>query len=121
MPTPPIKDELLIEAWNALLDSPTKQAAADALKIPVTTLAHRLNVYKMRFGESGGTKSEFTVANLPDDDIDIDELVEHRIKQFSKKRTHQEATKLIPVKVNIDGVIGILHLDRKSTRLNSSH
>jgi hypothetical protein len=109
MPTPPIKDELLIEAWNALLDSPTKQAAADALKIPVTTLAHRLNVYKMRFGESGGTKSEFTVANLPDDDIDIDELVEHRIKQFSKKRTHQEATKLIPVKVNIDGVIGILH------------
>lgn len=109
MPTPPIADELLIEAWNTVLDSPTKQAAADVLKIPVTTLKHRLNLYKMRFAESGGSKSEFTVTSLPDDDIDIDELVEHRIKQFSKKRKHQEATKLIPVKVNIDGVIGILH------------
>jgi hypothetical protein len=109
MPTPPIKDELLIEAWNAMLDSPTQISAANALKIPVTTLKHRLNVYKMRFADGHGVKSEFTVSSLPDDDIDIDELVEHRIKQFSKKRTHQEATKLIPVKVNIDGVIGILH------------
>jgi len=46
---------------------------------------------------------------LPDDDLDIDELVELRIKQFGKKRDFHEATKLIPVKVKLDGPIGILH------------
>ena len=109
MPTPPISDDLLIEAWNTAQDYPTKQAAANALKIPVTTFSSRLATYKMRFPNGTASKSEFTVSDLPDDDIDIDELVEHRIKQFSKKRRHQEATKLIPVKVNIPGVIGILH------------
>ena len=109
MPTPPIADELLIEAWNAAQDYPTKQAAADALKIPVTTFSSRLVAYKMRFLGNNNSKSEFTVSKLPDDDIDVDELVEHRIKQFAKKRLHQEATKLIPVKVNIPGTIGILH------------
>ena len=109
MPTPPIADALLVEAWNALQDSPSKQAAANALKIPVTTLASRINTYKMRFPNGATSKPEFTVSNLPDDDIDIDELVEHRIKQFEKKKRHQEATKLIPIKVHIPGVIGILH------------
>ena len=109
MPTPPIADKLLVEAWNALQDAPNKQAAANTLKIPVTTLSHRLNTYKMRFPNGATSKPEFTVSNLPDDDIDIDELVEHRIKQFEKKRKHQEATKLIPIKVHIPGVIGILH------------
>jgi hypothetical protein len=109
MPTPPIADKLLVEAWNALQDAPNKQAAANTLKIPVTTLSHRLNTYKMRFPNGATSKPEFTVSNLPDDDIDIDELVEHRIKQFEKKKRHQEATKLIPIKVHIPGVIGILH------------
>jgi hypothetical protein len=109
MPTPPIADKLLVEAWNALQDAPSKQAAANTLKIPVTTLSHRLNVYKMRFPNGDTYKPEFTVSNLPDDDIDVEDLVEHRIKQFEKKRKHQEATKLIPIKVHIPGVIGILH------------
>ena len=109
MPTPPIADKLLVEAWNALQDAPSKQAAANTLKIPVTTLSHRLNVYRMRFPNGDTYKPEFTVSNLPDDDIDVEELVEHRIKQFEKKRKHQEATKLIPIKVHIPGVIGILH------------
>lgn len=109
MPTPPIADKLLVEAWNALQDAPSKQAAANALKIPVTTLSHRLNVYKMRFPNGDTYKPEFTVSNLPDDDIDVEDLVEHRIKQFEKKKRHQEATKLIPIKVHIPGVIGILH------------
>jgi hypothetical protein len=109
MPTPPIADKLLVEAWNALQEAPSKQAAANALKIPVTTLSHRLNVYRMRFANGDTSKPEFTVSNLPYDDIDVEDLVEHRIKQFEKKRRHQEATKLIPIKVHIPGVIGILH------------
>jgi hypothetical protein len=109
MPTPPIADKLLVEAWNALQDAPSKQAAANTLKIPVTTLSSRINTYKMRFPNGDAYKPEFTVSSLPDDDIDVEELVEHRIKQFEKKRKHQEATKLIPIKVHIPGVIGILH------------
>ncbi len=109
MATPPLSDSLAIEAWNAFIDTGTKQAAADSLGIPVTTLKHRLMAYKSRFGENVPTQKEFTVSEIPDDDIDIEELVEHRIKQFDKKKKHQEATKLIPVKIHIPGVIGILH------------
>jgi hypothetical protein len=70
-------------------------------------------------GEHGGApkkdalrpaaKGEFTVATLPNDDIDIDELVEHRIKAFNKKLAHADATKAIPVKIKIGGPVGILH------------
>ena len=109
MATPPLSDSLAIQAWNAFIDTGTKQAAADSLGIPVTTLKHRLLAYKGRFGENVPTQKEFTVTEIPDDDIDVEELVEHRIKQFDKKKKHQEATKLIPVKIHIPGVIGILH------------
>ena len=109
MQTPPLSDKLLVESWNAFLDAGNKQAAADALGIPVTTLKHRINLYKNMFGDRVPVKTEFTITPLPDDDVDVDELVEHRIKQFAKKKQHQEATKLIPVKVNITGTIGILH------------
>lgn len=53
--------------------------------------------------------AEFTVADVQDDDIDVDELVEQRIRQFGKKMAHADATRAIPVKINIGGPIGILH------------
>ena len=53
--------------------------------------------------------SEFTVAALPDDDIDVEQLVEHRIKQFTKKAAHADATRAISVRIKIPGPIGILH------------
>ena len=52
---------------------------------------------------------EFTVGSLPDDDEPIEVIVERRKKQFAHKQAHEEARKLIPVKVKIDGPIGILH------------
>jgi hypothetical protein len=52
---------------------------------------------------------EFTVADLPDDDIDVEQLVEHRIRQFSKKAAHADATRAIAVQIKIPGPIGILH------------
>jgi hypothetical protein len=52
---------------------------------------------------------EFHIAELPDDDIAIDDLVEHRIKQFAKKREAHDATKSIAVDVSLDGPIAILH------------
>lgn len=61
---------------------------------------------------------------LPDEDIDIDDLVQHRIKQFQQKRRAHESRKCINVKVKIDGPIGILwfgdpHLDDDGTDLEA--
>ncbi|MHC4647858.1 MAG: metallophosphoesterase family protein [Planctomycetota bacterium] len=53
--------------------------------------------------------NEFTVSDLPED-IDVDELVSRRKAQFAKKREFEEARRLIPVDVNIDGPVGILHM-----------
>jgi hypothetical protein len=54
-------------------------------------------------------KQEFTVPALPDDDIDVEEIVEAKKKQFSKIASAAKAARLIQVKVNIEGPIGILH------------
>jgi hypothetical protein len=67
---------------------------------------------------------EFTVADLPDDDIDVEQLVEHRIRQFERKKARHDATRLIPVKVRIDGPIGLLmfgdpHVDDDGTDLET--
>ena len=60
-------------------------------------------------GRTAQKAREFEVAAVPDEDIDVEELVQIRKRQFSKKRAHEEARKLIPVKVKIPGPIGILH------------
>lgn len=52
---------------------------------------------------------EFSVTPPPDDDMDVGALVEWRKKQFNKKKQHEEARRLINVKVKIEGPVGILH------------
>ncbi len=47
----------------------------------------------------------FTVEDGPS--IDIDDLIERRIKVFEKKDAQRQHDKLIPVRVNVDGPIGI--------------
>jgi len=47
---------------------------------------------------------------LPDDLPSASELIERRKKEFKRKSVAKEARKLIPVKVNILGPIGILHM-----------
>ena len=51
----------------------------------------------------------FTIADLPDVDLPVEELVKHRKRQFEAKRAYEEAHRLIQVRVNLDGPIGILH------------
>ncbi len=50
---------------------------------------------------------EFTA--LPDDDVPIEELIEQRKRKFAHKREHEEAAKLIPIRVKLGGAIGLLH------------
>ena len=52
---------------------------------------------------------EFTFTPLPSDDISVEDLVAHRKRQFAHKREHEEASKLIPIRIKIPGPIGILH------------
>jgi hypothetical protein len=108
-----LSDEQCIEAWQAYQQTQSMPRAARKLGIPTATMQNRVDSYRTRFGDLEAVKEsagpEFTIMTLPDDDLDIEDLVELRIKQFGKKREYQEATKLIRVKVRIDGPIGILH------------
>lgn len=60
-----------------------------------------------RFGDL--TKVPFEVAQLPDDDIPVEEIIAQRAREFNRKRLHEEAAKLIPITIKIPGPIGILH------------
>lgn len=51
----------------------------------------------------------FTVPELPTGELTIEELLASRRKVFQRKDEGAKARKLIPVKVNLDGPIGILH------------
>jgi len=54
-------------------------------------------------------KSPFTKDLQEVDFIPIDEIIEHRKKQYNQKRKAKKARKLIDVHINIKGPIGILH------------
>ncbi len=51
----------------------------------------------------------FEFTPIPDDDIPIEELVEQRKRKFQHKRLHEESSKLIDVRIKIQGPIGLLH------------
>lgn len=46
---------------------------------------------------------------LPSEHLPVEELIEHRIKQYQRKAAYEDARRAINVKVNIDGPIGIHH------------
>ena len=54
-------------------------------------------------------KPGFSFTPLPDDDVPIEELIEQRKRKFAHKREHEEASKLIPIRVKLGGAIGLLH------------
>jgi hypothetical protein len=110
-------DEMLLAAYQRHNGSTTKIAADLGMSTRRTTTRLR-NLGIVASNVEGGAPKrmfptaapvEFTVADLPDDDIDVDELVEHRIRQFEKKVAHADATRAIPVKIRLAGPIGILH------------
>jgi hypothetical protein len=125
----PMTTEMMLEAKEALDKAGgNKYAAAKLLKIHSSTYTNRLEAYYRSFGDQQSTgenkKSEFTVMAIPDGDIDVEDLVDLRIKQFAKKKDHEEAVKLIHVDVKSDGVIGILffgdpHVDDDGTDLET--
>lgn len=121
MPTPPLSDEALkksYEAWIAC--GKVTNIAAKRSRVDEKTMRRRLQMAAQRFGfsldrsdspyASVGRKQaeEFTFTPIPEAES-VEDLVEHRKRQFAKRKKTEEARKLIPVNVNIAGPIGILH------------
>lgn len=52
---------------------------------------------------------EFQADILPSATLPVEKLIERRKEQFSQKERHEQAKKLVNVKINIDGPIGIVH------------
>lgn len=101
------------EALDAFTQYGSKDAAARALRLPRTTFRTRLND-AIRLGhEPGATAAkparEFEIDPLPDEELSAEELISQRIRKFNKKKTYEDARRLIPVKVKIDGPILIWH------------
>ena len=97
-------------------DGHRTQAAA-ALGIPRSTLLGRLQqARKVGLLKDGGPGSpaegghELALTVPPSPDIDVEELVEQRIKAFARKSAHEAARALIPVRVRDDLPIGVLHM-----------
>lgn len=111
MPAKPLPDEQIKNAYKIYLKHGGIAQAAREMGVPEATFKYWIGRYESRFGTTPpeDDKKEFTIMALPEGDLDIEDLVELRIKQFGKKREYEEASKLIQVKVRLEGPIGILH------------
>lgn len=104
----------------------TVSEAAKKMRMNRETLYTFINKYAPRFGlEVPRATNKYTVAframrpaiiqetheipERPDDDLPIEEIIEARKREFAQKKAHEEASKLIPIKIKLRGAIGILH------------
>jgi hypothetical protein len=63
-----------------------------------------MNAVKWRAEEK---RASVEMPEFPDDDIPIEEIIAHQEKQFRKKFDHHRAKKWFPIKVRMDGPIGL--------------
>jgi hypothetical protein len=109
----PLTREQALEALQAMHQYGNLTEAARALEIPRTTLDSRVRAAKLldiATHEIEATVKAFEMAALPSELPSASELLERRAKQFARKQIAKESRQLIPVKVNIDGPIGIAHM-----------
>lgn len=105
-PTPDAELINLLHVWEDVERNQSK--AAKALSMNRKTFCNRLNVALKKQNE-GTLKRPFEAPVLPTGDLTLDELKAYRRKVFLRKDEGAQARKLIPVKVNLRGPIGILH------------
>jgi hypothetical protein len=113
----PVSDADLKKTAEAFLELGATQASIK-LRISNNALHNRLRRYEQQFGvtlpkqtqyRNKNRHPEFSVPDLPEDDIPVEELLKHRKRQFAQKAAHEQARKLIPVEVHLEGAIAILH------------
>lgn len=96
------------QCQTAITEYGSKRAAAAALGVPRTTFRRWCEGDTETYG-SGDPADQFQIDRLPSEELDIDDLLEFRRKKFLKKREYEEETKLIPIKIKMDGPVGLLH------------
>ncbi len=95
-------DEFRKSALELLLVNDVK-TASKMLDIPERTLRGWRKKLSTPFMDD-----EFKI-EAEKEPLDLDSLVDERIRKFNRKKRNKEKSKLIPVSVNIDGPIGIAH------------
>ena len=108
MPSKPVDPELLQQCVDALHLHGNKTAAAQALNLPISTYRHRLQLAEAAEIQPKH-KKPFSAPELIDPELPVLDLLDQRIKQFARRRDAAVARKLIPIRVKIDGPIGIVH------------
>jgi hypothetical protein len=109
MPSKPVDPQLLQDCVDAYHLHGNKSAAALALGIPVTTFTHRFKLAERAEFHPKQEKPFALVEPLPDEELPAEDLLEQRIKQFERRREASVARKLVPIRIKIDGPIGIVH------------
>src|SRR5688572_6157210 len=111
MPAPPIAEEDLQRAVNAVAQFGTKTGAAAALNLNLSTFNQRLREAGRRgvVATIDRRVAPFERDPLPSEHEDIEDLLDAREKAFLRKDKAELARKLIEVRIKIDGPIGICH------------
>lgn len=107
MPSTTLSNELLqqtIAAFNTA--GSNKSATAGALGISESTVRRRLRTAEQR----GLFEDEFEHTKLPSADVPIEDLIADRKQRFKRLMAFEDATKLINVKIKVNGPVGILHM-----------
>lgn len=109
-------ERLTLESYNRFLNNGQKggrsQIASDTgLSQPVV----RRHLRKLRdlgeIPESGDKKTgDFQAPQLPDQERSLDDILSHRKDEFKRNSDWLASRKLIPIKINLDGPIGITHI-----------
>ncbi len=107
-------DEQILQALQE--SNGARTIAAQKLGINVRTLMNRIQDMRGKgisipglTAQTIAPRDQFEFTPLPNDDVPIEELIEQRKRKFLHKREHEEASKLIPIKIKIAGPIGLLH------------
>lgn len=105
------KPERRREVECALRASKSRKEAAQLLGIGLGALDHAANTYGFPIAETLGTGADApTIDAPPSPELTIDELLEQRERRFARKTRHEEARKLIGVRIKSNEPIGIVHL-----------
>ncbi len=109
MAAPPLDPALAQQAVDAYtLHGQSQTKAAAAIGISRATFQSRL-MHAERHGLTPTRPDDFEIADIPDEDIPTAELLKLRARHFQRKAQAKEATRLIPVTVNVAGPFGIAH------------
>lgn len=130
MPTPPVTEAQVKRVMEkyASMTHLTLTDAAKKLGIGRDSLRRYIRDFAPRYGIeapqpanpityafSRGTRPAIVTPTheypeIPDDDLDVEEIIAMRSREFDQKRRHEEASKLLHVKVKVRGPIGIIHM-----------